>query len=148
MPETIAEKAGELVVERCWCGIQHAVPRNLVEKQRREHEENRPQTAIYCPLGHTWVRSGPSKAKQLEQQVARERAWRDQAEARAREERERRARTERQLSAQRGVTTRIKNRVAKGVCPCCNRHFENLQRHMATQHPGYEHTAPDHQEVA
>jgi hypothetical protein len=26
-------------------------------------------------------------------------------------------------------------RVDKGVCPCCNRTFTNLQRHMATKHP-------------
>lgn len=26
-------------------------------------------------------------------------------------------------------------RVHKGTCPCCKRHFENLQRHMETKHP-------------
>ena len=23
------------------------------------------------------------------------------------------------------------------VCPCCNRHFTDLQKHMASKHPGY-----------
>ncbi len=27
------------------------------------------------------------------------------------------------------------NRVSKGVCPCCNRMFSNLARHMASKHP-------------
>ncbi len=45
--------------------------------------------------------------------------------------------TERQLSATRGVVTRIKNRVGHGVCPCCNRTFGDLYRHMSTKHPGY-----------
>lgn len=29
---------------------------------------------------------------------------------------------------------RKQRRVARGVCPCCNRSFENLQRHMKTKH--------------
>jgi hypothetical protein len=45
--------------------------------------------------------------------------------------------TERQLSAAKGRVTRIKNRVSHGVCPCCNRTFENLQRHMHSKHPTF-----------
>ena len=26
-------------------------------------------------------------------------------------------------------------RVHNGVCPCCNRSFQNLQKHMKTKHP-------------
>lgn len=33
-----------------------------------------------------------------------------------------------------GQVTRIKNRVEKGICPHCNRHFKNLQRHMESKH--------------
>lgn len=44
----------------------------------------------------------------------------------------------RQLSAARGQVTRIKNRVGNGVCPCCNRSFGNLHRHMQTKHPGWK----------
>ncbi len=36
--------------------------------------------------------------------------------------------------AEKAAKTRIKNRVHKGVCPHCNRHFQNLQRHMETKH--------------
>jgi hypothetical protein len=43
----------------------------------------------------------------------------------------------RSLAAQKGVTTRIKRRVANGVCPCCKRTFQDLARHMAGQHPRY-----------
>lgn len=35
-----------------------------------------------------------------------------------------------------GKLTIIKNRIQNGVCPCCNRTFKNLQRHMATKHKG------------
>lgn len=46
-----------------------------------------------------------------------------------------RVEAERRLAATKGVVTRIKNRVGRGVCPCCNRTFENIARHMANQHP-------------
>ena len=36
-----------------------------------------------------------------------------------------------------GQVTRIKKRVANGVCPCCNRTFKDLAAHMSTQHPDY-----------
>ena len=45
---------------------------------------------------------------------------------------------QRQLSAQKGVTTKLRKRVKNGVCPCCNRTFVNLKRHMASKHPEYE----------
>lgn len=43
----------------------------------------------------------------------------------------------RQIAAQRGQTTKLKNRIAKGVCPCCQRSFQNLKRHMESQHPDF-----------
>lgn len=36
-----------------------------------------------------------------------------------------------------GHATRITKRAKAGVCPCCNRSFENLRRHMASQHPTF-----------
>jgi hypothetical protein len=53
-------------------------------------------------------------------------------------ERDAREHTERRLVAQRGVVTRIKNRVGNGVCPCCTRSFGDLKRHMANKHPDYQ----------
>jgi len=44
---------------------------------------------------------------------------------------------QRQAAAARGQVTRLKNRAAAGLCPCCNRSFTNLQRHMATKHAGF-----------
>jgi Asp-tRNA(Asn)/Glu-tRNA(Gln) amidotransferase A subunit family amidase len=57
-------------------------------------------------------------------------AERDQAKAEAR--------------GQKAAKTRIKNdrdrirdRVGAGVCPCCNRTFKQLARHMQAKHPDY-----------
>lgn len=48
---------------------------------------------------------------------------------------------ERSLTAHKGHTTRLKNRIAAGVCPCCQRTFVNLARHMKGQHPNYKGVA-------
>lgn len=34
-----------------------------------------------------------------------------------------------------GALRKVKIRVGRGVCPCCNRSFENLRRHMESKHP-------------
>lgn len=44
---------------------------------------------------------------------------------------------EKQVAAQKGRLTKLQNRVSKGVCPCCNRSFQNLRKHMDTKHPDY-----------
>lgn len=40
-------------------------------------------------------------------------------------------------SATKGQITKLRNRVKNGVCPCCNRHFINLERHMKTKHKDF-----------
>lgn len=91
---------------------------------------------FYCPNGHK-LTFGDNELDKLKKQLAREETRRAQAQAYASDQRERANATERRLSAQKGVTTRLKNRVSKGVCPCCNRHFVDLERHMKGQHPEF-----------
>ena len=45
---------------------------------------------------------------------------------------------ERSRRAVKGHLTRVKKRVGNGICPCCNRTFTNLMRHMKSKHPGYK----------
>lgn len=91
-----------------------------------------------CPWGHANV--FPAGEAEINK-VRRERDRLKQQEARLREriseEQERAATAERRASAARGQVTRLKNRAAAGLCPCCNRSFVNLQRHMATKHKGF-----------
>lgn len=117
---------GELVVEKCWCGISHAIPREL-QTQAKRHG-----TAVYCPLGHKWV-----IRKTIESDLAEAKRDADYYKGRLREEQQAHGRTERSLRATRGVVTRTKKRIAAGVCPCCHRTFQQLARHMAGQHPDY-----------
>lgn len=113
------------------CGITFAVPDRWNKCRHDDHEW------FYCPNGHRQHYSGDSEEDKLRRErdrLAQRIAERDDEIARQREARQA---TERQLSATRGVVTRIKNRVGHGVCPCCNRTFGNLQTHMHKQHPDY-----------
>lgn len=98
----------------------------------------REKFAFYCPNGHDQhFITGESE----EEKLRRERDQLKQSIAyeqdRLRAEREAREAAERRVRAARGQITKLKNRASKGVCPCCNRHFTNLERHMHSQHPGF-----------
>lgn len=93
---------------------------------------------FYCPYGHGQHyligESEEDKLRRERDRLAQRVAQRDDEIQRQREMREA---AERRASAARGQVTKIKNRVGHGVCPCCNRTFENLARHMAHQHPTF-----------
>jgi len=120
-----------LTVVTCTCGINYAIPQTL-ETQLLDHRASDPgpTKSVYCPLGHSWHYTGKSEAT-----VQRERA--EAAERRAKASRDLLAHEERSHAATRGHLTRTKKRVAHGVCPCCNRTFQQLSRHMANKHPEY-----------
>lgn len=119
----------EMEIHECGvCGVTFGLSKGFANARRNDHE------TWCCPNGHNWSWSGESETETLRRQlsnerdrVARERANRDQAEA--------------SLRATKGVVTKQKKklaRVAAGVCPCCNRSFQDLGRHMETKHPGFE----------
>lgn len=127
---------GALTVVTCWCGIRHGVPDELRRAQQTQHNWGK-QMSIFCPLGHEHVISGESEATRLKRELesernrtAAERAKHDQTKAELKS-------VERQKSAVKGQLTKTKNRIAAGVCPCCNRTFQNLARHIQGQHPEF-----------
>ncbi len=116
------------------CGVQFAVTE---EYQKKRLEVRGPNNPFYCPNGHKIWYIGKSDAD-----VQRERAENlatqlKAADDRVRAQREARERAERLAAAARGQVTKIKNRVGRGVCPCCNRSFDNLHRHMTSKHPTF-----------
>jgi hypothetical protein len=98
----------------------------------------RNEIPFFCAYGHKQYyiegESEETKLRRERDRLAQRVAEKDDEIKRQRDLREG---TERQLSATRGVVTRIKNRVGHGVCPCCNRTFGDLSRHMMTKHPAY-----------
>jgi hypothetical protein len=121
------------VVSCATCHMTYAIPTSLY-KSAIKYPGSRPNGwRLTCPLGHEWWYTGESIDQKLERERARAgrlAAERDQALARERGQRAAKTRAQNQLK-------RTKERVAAGVCPCCNRTFQNLARHMAGQHPDY-----------
>lgn len=118
----------------CTCKCEMWIPDALYEAADR----GRGKIGFHCAYGHSNVfavgESEETKLRRERDRLAQRIAERDDEIARQRQLREE---TERRLSATKGVVTQIKNRVGHGVCPCCNRTFGDLARHMAHQHPTY-----------
>jgi hypothetical protein len=117
------QKTLNLVVVECYsCTIQYGIPASL----NKMLLDKRSNATTYCPNGHGWCYTG---------QTAEERVR--AAEARATHADDQRQAAERRVTAYKGQLTKVKNRVANGVCPCCSRTFVNLARHMAGRHPDF-----------
>lgn len=120
----------------CECGLTFGLSSEFEQRRREDHRN------WYCPNGHPQHFPGKTRLEQ-ERDAARELA---QREARRRELAERRANnaeqdadnSRRSAAAYKGWATRVRNRIKNGVCPCCNRSFSNVRRHMASQHPDYK----------
>jgi hypothetical protein len=113
------------------CGVSFAITDAYDDRRRADHK------SFYCPNGHSMSYSQKNEAEKQ-----RERADRLERRLANRDEDLRAARaahitTQHRLRATKGVLTKTKKRVANGVCPCCNRTFQQLERHMKSQHPDY-----------
>lgn len=117
------------------CNILFAVPYNI-------HQEWVDKgTAHYCPNGHT-QRYGPTTIANLKKQNALLKEQRNWAEKGKDAAIKREDKALHKLRAEKGAKTKLKKRIANGVCPCCNRTFVNLHRHMKGQHPEYTKSKP------
>lgn len=119
----------QFYVENCYrCGIPFGIPVQFQRDRRQDRE------SFWCPNGHKQAYIGETDAEKLEkarQQLERERT-------RTRQVADQRDAAERSNTALRGVVTRKTKqltRVKNGVCPECNRTFQDLARHMTTKHP-------------
>lgn len=94
--------------------------------------------SFFCPYGHeAHFPVGETEEMKLrrERDLLKQRiAQKDDEIA---EQRQMCQEAERSAAAQKGQATRIRNRVKNGVCPCCNRSFVNLHKHMETEHPDF-----------
>lgn len=115
--------SNDYVVVTCGCGcdLQFAMTRIFYNHTKESG------CTWYCPKGHARSWSGPTTTQKLEAAEARQRALKDQLEA-----------AEAEAEATRVKLIRDRHRFANGVCPCCNRSFENVARHMKTKHPDFD----------
>lgn len=117
------------------CGVLFGIEGGYDERRRKDHK------SFFCPNGHSQAYVGPSQAERERDAAVAER---DAARALAERESRRRRNAEitaeherRSAAAHKGWATRIRNRIKNGVCPCCNRSFANVRRHIETKHPDF-----------
>jgi len=102
------------------CGVLFAAPTYFMIKRRED-------TGIFwCPNGHNQA-FVESETHRLRQQLDNQIRTATEMAERARVAEQARQKSDAQLK-------RLNKRVAAGVCPCCNRTFSNLARHMKTKH--------------
>jgi hypothetical protein len=117
--------AGDMTVMHCRdCGIEFWVPTFWNKLRVAQGGE------YVCPNGHRWV--------YRESELVKTTRERDRLKQQM-------AHMEDQLRAQKAQTTKAKKvaeklkvRASAGVCPCCNRTFNNMARHMRTKHPDFK----------
>jgi len=128
MTTSVMTYTGRLVVVECYtCSTSYAIPESLNTKARKNPSLSKSPTSVYCPLGHSWWYLGETEAQKLKRQLnwaqdeaARVKAERDQAEASRR--------------AWKGQATKLRNRAAAGDCPFCGEHVYQLARHVRRKH--------------
>jgi predicted RNA-binding Zn-ribbon protein involved in translation (DUF1610 family) len=120
------------------CGVIYGITRDY-ENRRREDGRN-----FYCPNGHSGSFGESEIAKAQRLQAAAERRA-NSAQIRASAAYDQAKAAHRSASAYRGQVTRMKNKIAAGVCPVgtCRRPFNNVKAHIATQHPTWAHEHPE-----
>ena len=122
---TISRTYTQVEIDCCTCGIAFTMPEWFYKRCKERSDQ-----WFYCPQGHEqhYSKSELTKLReQLERAQTREKHLQDQREA-----------AERHASAMKGQVTRLKNHAKAGVCPCCNRSFVQLERHMKSKHPDFD----------
>lgn len=105
------------------CGVQFAMPDGMLKAKQGNGQ------TFYCPNGHSlsWAKTD---ADRLRDELAT-------TKTRLLREREAREQAERQARAYKGEVTKAKKRAAAALCPCCNRSFVQLRRHLENKHPEF-----------
>lgn len=116
------------------CSIPFGVPVDFHRRVKRTGAD------FWCPNGHK-IAYSETDYDRMKAKAEREERWRREAETRTEAARDQARAAERSASAYKGRVTRLKNRAAAGVCPCCQRTFQQLARHMSAKHPDFADSA-------
>lgn len=129
---TQVTSSADLSVQVCGsCGGIYAIAlRYRQEKIEQGGYWNCPYCKCSWGYGTSQIDRLKAQLAEKEREVEQERKRKEWAQQEARI-------TERRRRALKGQLTKTKKRIGHGVCPCCQRSFENLRRHMTTKHPTY-----------
>lgn len=103
------------------CGIPFAIPTDYRNRLKEKH------TTFYCPNGHSQFYSGKTEAEQLRDKMKEKDNQLAQATT-----------TKIQLESQLNDAKKKIVNVAKGKCPCCDKSFKVLSKHLANKHPEFK----------
>lgn len=121
------------IITCCKCSFPFAVTAVTKEKWVDRH------TVFHCPSCRTpqsfQGETDEDRLRKALEQTQRQLKWQTEFKEEARAEN---VKLRNKLNGTKGYITKIKNRVGNGVCPCCNRTFQNLKSHMNTKHPNYK----------
>lgn len=106
------------------CSMAFGVPVEF-DKERLKRRDS-----FWCPAGHQQHYIGETEEQKLRREVERKTQQVEAANARANA-------ANQQRDAVSKAHRKMRLRVANGVCPCCNRTFQNLLSHMKTEHPDF-----------
>jgi hypothetical protein len=113
------------------CGFTFAVPESLIDRRRADGKD------LFCPAAGHPMNFGTTETERLRAQLASAERRLESRQATITHLRDQCDAAERATRAQRGVNTKLRKRISNGVCPCCNRTFADLAKHMAGQHPDF-----------
>jgi len=119
----------------CSCGIPFAVPSNYKMNLQRT------QDSFYCPNGHSQSYSKSTetilkeKIERLEKEKEIERQKLERTIFYANQSLKDKKTEITVLKRKNTIKRKQLERVKNGVCPCCNRTFQNLMEHMKLKHP-------------
>lgn len=114
------------------CGGTYAISERYREQKQQEGGS---WHCPYCRVG--WGYAGNSENEKLKKELELQKKRTEWAKEDAARAKAAAARAENARRAEKAAKTRLKKRIGNGVCPCCRRSFENLRRHMASQHPDF-----------
>jgi hypothetical protein len=128
-----------LYVMDCYtCGVVFAI---TIEYEDRRRDDGR---SFQCPNGHgnAWSESEADRQRRRAEIAERNLRYAHSARDAARDQA---AAAERSAAAYRGHLTRLRNKVANGICPVnnCRRTFTNVLAHISTEHPQWVHEHPE-----
>lgn len=111
------------------CGVKFGLDSEYGKRMREDH------AWFHCPNGHLQHFTGESTEERLARELKDSRESNAFLYTRNEALHDKLMVEKNKVRAQKAAKTRIKNRIANGVCPCCNRSFKNVHSHFRSQHP-------------
>lgn len=115
----------------CTCGMVFGLSEQIYTRRRSDHDR------FYCPAGHPQYYSAESDKERAEKAAKRAQELLDQSRRDHDVTKRVLEATNSTLSKKDKQIKRLEKRAKGGACPCCNRTFTSLARHMKSKHPDF-----------